>query len=85
MPFFPAGGSGGGGGASAMRNDQFTATAGQTVFNLSVVPTSAVIMTVNGVVYDNFADFGVVGAVVTWTDAAFVLQAGDDVQFFYVV
>lgn len=84
MPYYPAGGSGGGG-ASALQNEQFIATPGQTVFNLASVPTSSVILTVNGDVYEDTVDFVVAANVVTWLNTDFALVAGDAVQVFYLV
>ncbi len=84
MPLFPAGGSGGAG-ANALQNEQFVAALNQTVFNLASAPTSAVLMTVNGVAYEDVVDFTVAGNVVTWLNTDFHMAAGDAVQFFYLV
>jgi len=84
MPFFPPGGSGGGGG-NALQNEQFVSTLNQTVFNLASVPTSAVIMMVDGLGYEDGVDYTVAGNVVTWLNTDFTLVAGQAVQMFYLV
>lgn len=82
--FFPGGGSGGGG-VSALQNDQFVATPAQTVFALSAIPTSAVIMIVDGVSYEDIVDFTIVAASATWLNTDFALSGGEKVQFYYIV
>jgi hypothetical protein len=64
--------------------DKFTATPGQTVFNLSASPASPskVLGFVNGQEADPGVDFTVVGNVATWLNTSFSLN-GDRVIFFY--
>ncbi len=69
--------------------DEFTATAGQTVFALSKVPRDleTVTLEVNGVRYDRTPtnnDYSVSGSTLTWNNAAFTMDAGDVLRVRYV-
>ena len=66
--------------------DEFTTTAGQVTFILSQAPTDASSLTfhVNGVLYDDVADFTVSGTTITWTNVPFVMGIGDKVHIRYV-
>lgn len=70
-----------------LRQDEFTATQGQTQFILQRIPisTNSVTLIVNGVSYDDIADFTVDGPnrTVTWTDSLFTMSAGDKVHIRY--
>uniref|UniRef100_A0A6M3X7P7 Uncharacterized protein n=1 Tax=viral metagenome TaxID=1070528 RepID=A0A6M3X7P7_9ZZZZ len=68
------------------REDEFTAGAGQTAFTLSFAPpdTNSVTLSVNGVLYDDVADWTVVGTAVTWLDTPFALEVGDKVLIRYI-
>lgn len=65
--------------------EEFTAGAGQTAFGLGKTPFSVdkIVFKVNGIGYRRTTDFTVAAATVTWTDAAFVLEAGDIVEIEY--
>jgi len=56
---------------------------GQTVFNLPALPTTDVVMQVNGVTYPEGTSWTRVGLVVTWLDVPFLLAIGDEVTFLY--
>lgn len=83
---FDAGGGGGGGGL--MQVDEFVATAAQTSFVLSQVPTqpSAVELHVDGVLYQQ-AEAWTFSApkTVVWNNAAFTMSSGQDVDVRYMV
>ncbi len=66
--------------------DEFTALLAQTVFTLSFAPISAttVTVTVNGVQYDDVLDWTILANVATWTNAAFIMGAGDRVIVRYI-
>ncbi len=66
--------------------DEFTATAGQVTFVLSSTPldVDSVSVIVNGVHYDDDADWTISGTTVTWLDTVFVMDAGDKVIIRYV-
>jgi hypothetical protein len=66
--------------------DTFLATAGQTVFVLSREPADikSFALSVNGVVYAEGIDFGVVGQTCTWFETAFPMAAGDEVIAKYI-
>jgi hypothetical protein len=72
-------------GVDTHQTDEFTASASQTAFTLTKTPVDSndVRMRINGVDYDNGVDYTVSGTSVTWTDTAFVLDNGDDVEFDY--
>jgi hypothetical protein len=72
--------------ADAWVEDEFTAGAGQTVFNLSALPlnNNTLSVFINGVRYDDVDDFTIVGQVLTWTDALFTLDAGMEVIIRYI-
>lgn len=63
--------------------DKFTSTLGQTVFNLSVAPASSqsILVTVNGSVYTDNADFTLSGTTLTM---AVALAAGAKVTVFHL-
>ncbi len=65
--------------------EEFTAGAGQTDFVLGKTPFSVntIVFKVNGVSYRRTTDFTVAAETVTWTDAEFVLEAGDIVEIEY--
>ncbi len=65
--------------------EEFTASAGQTDFVLSKTPFSVakIVFKVNGVSYRRTTDFTVAAMTVTWTDVAFILEAGDIVEIEY--
>lgn len=63
--------------------DVIAATAGQTAFTTSLPPTSDVGFEVNGVLYQEPADYTVAGSAVTWLNTDFALQVGDKVQLVY--
>ena len=65
--------------------DKFIATQGQIAFIISAVPTDAISFTllVNGVFYDNPADYTVAGTTVAWLQTEFVLSAGDELHARY--
>lgn len=69
------------GGHAAWVQDEFTATAAQVSFILSGAPSEALSLTfnVNGIDYDDVVDYTISGSTVTWTNAAFVMEAGDKV------
>lgn len=56
---------------------------GQTLFNLTALPTNDLVMQINGVTYPEVTSWTRVGLVVTWLDVPFVLAAGDTVTFIY--
>ncbi len=66
-------------------DEQFTATPGQTVFNLAFAPLvpATVGFYVNGVRYQFGTDFTVLANVATWLDTDFTLD-GDNVDVAYV-
>lgn len=66
--------------------DEFTATEDQTIFTLSSTPTDSdsVQMFVNGVIYDDTADYTVSGTTVTWLDAKFTMDTGDKILIRYI-
>jgi len=68
-----------------LQQDEFTATEGQTEFILSRIPISgnSVTMIINGVSYDDIADFTVAARIVTWLDTLFTMSAGDKVHIRY--
>lgn len=65
--------------------DEFSPTAGQTVFALTQAPSDAnsIQVYVNGVLYDDVTDYTVAGSTLTWLDP-FVLEVGDKVLVRYV-
>ena len=66
--------------------DEFSSVSpGQTAFGLAKIPfnVNTIVFRVNGVSYRRTVDFTVSSATVTWTDAAFVLEAGDIVEIEY--
>lgn len=68
------------------RNQEFTATAGQTAFVLSktIFPVSGLVeMYVNGMAYARGSDFTAGGTTVTWLDNPFTLDDGDCVLVVY--
>lgn len=70
---------------SALVTDYFDASEDQTLFNLSLPPSSpsTVLMFVNGVQYRNGVDYAVVLQQATWLDVDFQLGAFDAVMFLY--
>jgi hypothetical protein len=60
---------------------------GQTAIPLSTIPidNADVILIVNGVIYLQGLDYTIAFAVVTWTNAQFVLTIGDEIQVYYQV
>jgi hypothetical protein len=76
-----------GGGAAAIdqREETYTPTAGQTVFNLSATPLNAndTAMFVNSLKYTHGLHYNVVGSVLTWTNVAFQLDSADYVEIVY--
>lgn len=73
--------------ALALQTDLFFAAALQVVFVLSLLPADPpnMVMSVNGQVQTQVLDYTIAGAVLTWLDTDFVLDAGDEVIFFYEV
>lgn len=67
------------------REDEFTTTAGQVTFILSQAPGDANSLSffVNGVLYDDVADYTVSGTTVTWLNV-FAMETGDKVHIRYV-
>jgi hypothetical protein len=65
--------------------DEFTATAGQITFILSSAPSTAASFSlmVNGVFYDDTADYTVSGVTVTWLNTPFALEVGDKLHARY--
>jgi hypothetical protein len=76
----PIGAAGGGGGGTFVENE-FTATAAQTVFTLSQAFALAglSILFINGVGYAEGAEYTIAGTTLTWLDVPFALEAGDRV------
>ncbi len=74
------------GAALPWQEDEFTAAAAQVTFILSQAPTDATSLTfhVNGILYDDIADFTVSGVTVTWLNTPFVMGVGDKVHVRYV-
>jgi hypothetical protein len=64
-----------------VQEDEFTATAGQTLFTLRYVPrsTESLRVEINGVGCDDVADYTINGKNITWLDTKFVLDAGDKI------
>lgn len=62
-----------------------TIGSGQTVFALSTTPldASAVLFYVNGVLYENGAEYTVSGTTLTWLDTLFTLGPTDGAQAYY--
>jgi len=69
------------------KTDEFVATAGQTVFTLTLLPNDPanVVLAVNGFVYTNDVDFTIVGNIVTWLAVDFALGVGDQIRVDYEV
>lgn len=65
--------------------DEFTATAAQVTFIISSAPADAASLTfnVNGVDYDDVADFTISGTNVTWLNTPFAMSTGDKVIIRY--
>jgi hypothetical protein len=82
----PVSGGGGPGGTPDWVEDEYTATAGQTVFTLSDTPASLATfsMYVNGIIYDDVTDYTISGTTLTWLDTGFVLEAGDKILARYI-
>lgn len=61
------------------REEEFTPTAGQTVFALAAggIVDGLSVLTVNGVVYAEGTDYTIVGATLTWLDNPFLLETVD--------
>ena len=76
---------GAGGGHAPWVEDEFTATLGQITFILSAAPTDAnsFSLHVNGVLYDDVADYTISGVTVTWLNTGVVMAAGDVVHARY--
>lgn len=68
------------------REDEFTTTAGQVTFIISATPTDAnsLSMYVNGVLYDDVAEFTISGTTITWLNTSFAMSVGDTVHVRYV-
>lgn len=68
------------------REESFTPTAAQTVFNIAATPTdpSDVDFRLNGVSYETGTDFTVSGTTVTWVKAI-TLDTTDTVEIVYYV
>lgn len=67
------------------RDQDFTPTAGQVSFILTVAPTDpkTLTLTVNGVVADEGTDYTVSGVTITWFDVPYVMQTTDQVMVRY--
>jgi len=65
--------------------DEYVATLGQVTFILSAATTdpASIRVIVNGVDYDDVADFTVSGTTLTWLNNAFSMDAGDIVLVRY--
>lgn len=79
------GAAGAGGGHSPWREDEWAATPGQVTFILGLAPTdlNSVEFLVNGVLYDDAADYTVSGVTVTWLDTEFSMESTDKVLIRY--
>jgi hypothetical protein len=71
----------GGGGGGAFTENEFNATAAQTVFTLSssFAPGGLSILFVNGIGYAEGTEYTISGTTLTWLDVPFILDAGDRV------
>ncbi len=67
--------------------DEFTTTAAQISFSLSQNPIDldSLAFFVEGIRYDDVVDYTISGQNVTWTNNAFVMEAGDKVHIKYAV
>lgn len=67
------------------RQQEYTPTAGQVTFILTVVPTDSktLTLTVNGVVADEGTDYTVSGVTITWLDVLYTMQTTDLVSVRY--
>jgi hypothetical protein len=79
--------AGGGTGVVDQREEVFTPSLGQTVFNLSATPNPAndTSVFVNTVKYIYGVNFTVSGTQVTWLDSPFTLDSLDVVEIIYYV
>lgn len=73
-------------GGAPWREDEFTATGGQITFIISWPATDAnsIELYVNGVLYDDTADYTVSGTTVTWLNTPFSMDVGDKVLVRYI-
>jgi len=69
----------------ATTEDEFTATAAQTVFTLTQPFTTGglIVLTINGQRFALDTDFTAAGTTLTWLDTPFVLESGDSVVVIY--
>ena len=67
------------GSISTWTEDEFTPTLGQVTFILSVAPTDldSFSLHVNGIIYDDVADYTVSGTTLTWLNTPFSLETTD--------
>lgn len=74
-------------GAGAFQTDLTIASAGQTSFPLSMIPSNPanMRMSVNGQIATQGLDYTIAFAVVTWLNTDYVMSAGDEVLFYYEV
>lgn len=76
-------------GAGDAEQESFTATAGQTIFALGMMPSDpdTVQMFINGSKQEHGIgnDYNVVGTTVTYTSVDYTIQNGDIVEFWYLV
>ena len=72
-------------GLADWNKDEFTPSNNQVTFVLSSTPEdpTSVIFEVNGVIYDDIADWTVLGNTVSWTDVPFQMQTTDHVVVRY--
>lgn len=71
--------------AAPWRDQDFTPTAGQVSFILSVAPTDpkTISLSVNGVVADEGTDYTVSGVTITWLDVEYTMETTDLVSVRY--
>lgn len=67
------------------KEDEYVPTVGQVSFSLSQSPqdTNSVFFVINGVIYDDTADYTVSGQTVTWLNTSFSLEITDVVIIKY--
>ena len=65
--------------------DEFTASAAQTIFTLSQTfqPNGLSVFSVNGVSYAEGTDYNIGGTTATWLNNDFIMEAGDKIVVKY--
>ena len=73
--------------SARQKQESFTATAGQTVYTISFTPMdrTSVQMFINGSKQRYGTDYVVVGTTATYIGTDYTIQAGDDVEFWYII